>query len=157
MPCKLNRTYSQSHICDHSDKLGRVLVSQHACEKRQKLYKVNVKEYLQGAIWRCQSLRWPDFPCPLELSFGTMLLSSALSQWHILCVDHLLPTAWIICLRCVHFNLQKLSCFLYHRSYTLFQGLQIPPIAFKSCPNLLTHDELDHAAIQLAQAKSRSW
>ena len=49
---------------------------------------------LRGALHRNCSVRQWDFPCPLELSLGTMPLSSTISQLH------------IYCLRCDQLNLQ---------------------------------------------------
>ena len=43
-----------------------------------------------------------SFSIPLEPCFGTMPLSSALSQLHILCVSWHLQTPKIISLRCAH-------------------------------------------------------
>ena len=65
------------------------------------LFLLKVK-YLRGAFRRSRSLKWPDYPCPLEPGFGIMPLSSALSQLHILCVARLLPIPEIIHLRCAH-------------------------------------------------------
>ena len=77
-----------------------------------------------------------------------MPLNSALSQWHILCVAHLLLTPWIICLRCVQLNLLTFA-FLYHRIHNYkrlsFQGQHFTPMALISChdwaSNLLPPDD----------------
>ena len=64
--------------------------------------KVEVK-YLRGAFFGgADHIYETRFSMPLEPSFGTMPLSSAPSQLHILCAAQLLPTAWTIHLRCAH-------------------------------------------------------
>ena len=69
------------------------------------------------------------FSMPLEPGFGIMPLSSALSQFHILCVARLLPTPSEMC----PLKLTDFCLFLYNRSYTMLQGPLIPPMVFTSC------------------------
>ena len=70
------------------------------------------------------------FSMPLEPSFGTRPLSSALSQLHTLCVAQLLLTPQIIFLRCAQINLQFFAHFV---PLIIQQEPHIPPMAFTSC------------------------
>ena len=79
-------------------------------------------------------------------SLGIILLSSALSQLHTLCVAQLLQTPWIICLRWTRQKLTDfcLFCTINHPQY--YQGrVCIPLMALTSChergSNLLSPDE----------------
>ena len=63
---------------------------------------------------------------PSSQAFGNILLCSALSQLHILCVAQLLLTPRIIRLRCAHLNLQNFACFCTINHTQSYKGRLFP-------------------------------
>ena len=77
-------------------------------------------KYLRGTFQWSRSLRWPDFPCPLEpvtYPFGGSAITNT--------TDNLSEK--------YRLKLTEFCLFLYHRSYTILQGPLIPPMTFTSC------------------------
>ena len=108
--------------------------------------KVKVK-YLRGAFWRSWSLKWPDFPCPWSWAYWHYAAElCTLSFTYPLCDLALTNTTDNTSEMCP-LKLTDFCLFLYLWSYTILQGLLIPPMALTSCQdqgsNLLPPDERD--------------